>query len=205
MIDLHTFPTSNGQRVTIMLEECALPYRVHSVDLSKGEQRAPEFLALNPVGAIPVLVDPDGPGGAPLTLAQSAAILLYLAEKTGRFLPVPSPRRYVALQWLMHAVTDCAAATGAIFLLSARAPEKSAANLAWFEERLLQQFRAVDTRLADRDWLADELSIADFALYPVFAVRKALVEKAGGLPNLTRWAAALAARPAVARAMAADA
>jgi GST-like protein len=201
MIDLHTFPTSNGQRVAIMLEECALPYRVRTVDLAKGEQRAPEFLKLNPVGAIPVIVDPDGPGHSPLTLAQSSAILLYLAEKTGRFLPPPSARRYEALQWLMHAVTDCAAATGSIFLLSARAPEKSAANVAWFEDRLLQQFRAADARLAGRDWLADELSIADFALYPVFAVRAALVAKAGDLPNLTRWAAALAARPAVARAM----
>ena len=205
MIDLYTFPTSNGQRVTIMLEECALPYRVRTVDLSKREQRAPEFLKLNPVGAIPVIVDPDGPGAAPLTLAQSAAILLYLAEKTGRFLPPSSSRRYVALQWLMHAVTDCAAATGAIFQLSARAPEKSAVNVAWFEERLLQQFRAANARLAGRDWLADELSIADIALYPVFAVRRALVEKAGDLPNLTRWAAALAARPAVTRAMGPDA
>ena len=99
MIDLHTFPTSNGQRVTIMLEECALPYRVRTVDLSKGEQLAPEFLKLNPVGAIPVIVDPDGPGSAPLTLAQSSAILLYLAEKTGRFLPpaVGAPLRGAAV------------------------------------------------------------------------------------------------------------
>ena len=205
MIDLYTFPTSNGQRVAIMLEECGLPYRVRTVDLAKGEQRTPEFLELNPSGAIPVIVDPEGPGGAALTLAQSAAILLYLAEKTGRFLPAPSPRRYAALQWLMHAVTDCAASTGAIFLLSARAPEKSAANVTWLEERLLRQFHAADARLADREWLADELTVADFALYPVYAVRKALVEKAGDLPNLTRWATALAARPAVARAMAEDA
>jgi GST-like protein len=201
MIELYTFPTSNGQRVAIMLEECALPYRVRTVDLSKGEQRAPEFLKLNPAGAIPVIVDPEGPGKTPLTLSQSSAILLYLAEKTGRFLPASPAARYAALQWLMHAVTDCAATTGSIFQLSMRVPEKSAANVAWLEERMLQQFRAADTRLAGRDWLADELSIADFALYPVFAVRKPLVDKAGDLPNLTRWAAALAARPAVARAM----
>ena len=201
MIDLYTFPTSNGQRVSIMLEECALPYRVRKVDLSKGEQRSAEFLQLNPAGAIPVIVDPDGPGGKPLTLAQSAAILVYLGEKTARFLPSDSARRYAVLQWTMHATTDCAASTGSIFLLSALAPEKSAANVRWFEERLLRQFRVADARLAGRDWLADEISIADFALYPVFAVRKALVEAAGDLPNLARWAAALAARPAVARAM----
>ena len=167
----------------------------------KGEQRSAEFLQLNPAGAIPVIVDQDGPGGKPLTLAQSAAILVYLAEKTGRFLPSDPARRYPALQWTMHAATDCAASTGSIFLLSALVPEKSAANVKWFEERLLRQFRVADARLAGREWLADEISIADFALYPVFAVRKALVEAAGDLPNLARWAAALAARPAVARAM----
>ncbi len=201
MIDLYTFPTSNGQRVAIMLEECALPYRLRAVDLSKGEQRTAEFLQINPAGAIPVIVDAEGPGGKPLTLAQSAAILVYLAEKSGRFLPAESARRYLVLQWMMHAASDCAASTGSIFLLSALAPEKSAANVKWFEERLLRQFRIADARLAGREWLADELSIADFALYPVFAVRKALVEAAGDLPNLARWAAALAARPAVARAM----
>jgi GSH-dependent disulfide-bond oxidoreductase len=201
MIEFHTFPTSNGQRVAIMLEECALPYRVRTVDLAKGEQRTPEFLRLNPAGAIPVIVDPEGPGGTPLALAQSAAILIYLAEKTGRFLPSDTARRYQTLQWTMHAASDCAASTGSIFLLSALAPEKSAANVKWFEDRLLRQFRIADARLAGREWLADEISIADFALYPVFVVRKALVEAAGDLPNLARWAAALAARPAVARAM----
>jgi len=205
MIDLYTFATSNGQRVAIMLEECALPYRVRKVDLAKGEQRNLEFLQLNPAGAIPVIVDPDGPDGKPLTLAQSAAILVYLAEKAGRFLPSDSARRYLALQWTMHAASDCAAATGAIYQLTALAPEKSAANVAWFQERLLRQFRVADTRLAAREWLADEISIADFALYPVFASRRALVEAAGDLPNLTRWAAALEARPAVARAMQAGA
>lgn len=201
MIEFHTFPTSNGQRVAIMLEECGLPYRVRTVDLAKGEQRAPEFLRLNPAGAIPVIVDPEGPGGTPLTLAQSAAIMIYLAEKTGRFLPSDTARRYQTLQWTMHAASDCAASTGSIFLLSALAPEKSAANVKWFEERLLRQLRIADGRLAGREWLADEISIADFALYPVLVVRKALVEAAGDLPNLARWAAALAARPAVARAM----
>ena len=205
MIEFFTFPTSNGQRVAIMLEECGLPYRVRTVDLTKGEQRNPEFLQLNPAGAIPVIVDPEGPGGKPLTLAQSAAILIYLAEKTGRFLPSDTARRYLTLQWMMHAASDCAASTGSIFQLSALAPEKSPANVKWFEERLLRQLRVADARLAGREWLAGEISIADFALYPVFAVRKALVDAAGDLPNLMRWAAALAARPATARAMQEDA
>jgi len=201
VIDFHTNDTSNGQRVAIMLEECGLAYRVHKVDLAGGEQLRPEFLALNPSGAIPVIVDPDAPGGEPLALAQSGAILLYLAEKTGRFMPADPRRRAVAQQWLMHAVSDCAAASGTIYVLSARVPEKSPANVAFFEQRLLRQLRAADARLAGREWLADELSVADFALYPVYAVRKALVDAAGDLPQLTRWGAALAGRPAVARAM----
>jgi GST-like protein len=201
MIDFHTYDTSNGQRVAIMLEECGLAYRVHKVDLAQGEQLRPEFLALNPSGAIPVIVDPDGPGGQPLALAQSGAILLYLAEKTGRFLPADPRRRAIAQQWLMQALSDSAATSGTIFALAHRAPEKSPANVAFFEQRLLRQLRAADSRLAGREWLADELSIADFALYPVYAVRKALVDAAGDLPQLTRWGAALAARPAVARAM----
>jgi len=201
MIELYTYDTSNGQRVAIMLEECGLPFRIHKVDLAKGEQRHPEFLRLNPTGAIPVIVDADGPGGRPLTLAQSGAILLYLAEKAGRFLPREPERRAIAQQWLMHAVTDCAATSGVIYALSARAPDKSAANVAFFEERLLRYLSVADARLADREWLADEPSIADFALYPIYAVRKAVIDAAGGMPNLGRWAAALAGRPGVARAM----
>jgi GSH-dependent disulfide-bond oxidoreductase len=200
LIEFYTYTTSNGQRVAIMLEECGLAYRAHKVDLTKGEQRAPEFLRVNPTGAIPVIVDTDGPGGRSLTLPQSGAILLYLAEKTGRFMPADPARRAATLQWLMHAVTDCAAATSAIYTLSARVPEKSPANVAYFEERLLRFLGVADARLADREWLADELSIADFALYPIHAARKALVDGAG-MTHLARWADTLAARPAVARAM----
>src|SRR6187455_1063486 len=105
MIDFYTAQTSNGQRAAIMLEECGLAYKLHKVDLQGGEQRKPEFLAVNPDGAIPAIVDHDGPGGKRLALAQSAAIVLYLAEKTGRFLPGDAGRRAQALQWLMQATT----------------------------------------------------------------------------------------------------
>lgn len=201
MIDFYTFQTSNGHRVALMLEECELPYRVHWVDLMKGEQRKPDYLALNPAGAIPTIVDSDGPGGKPLTLAQSGAILLYLAQKTGRYLPSDPARRALAWQWLMFAVTDCMGATAGIFFETALLPEKAPANLKWYEERLLRFFRVADGRLAGRDWLADEISIADFALYPIYALRKALVDAAGNLPNLTRWGGTLAERPAVQRAL----
>jgi len=202
MIDFHTFATSNGQRVAILLEECALPYRVHWIDLMKGEQHTPGFLKLNPAGAIPVIVDPEGPDGKPLTLSQSGAIVIYLAEKTGRFIPLDPVRRLTALQWLLQATTDAARASSAIFLVSTLVPEKFPGNTAFFEQQCLRYLRSADGRLADREYLADELSIADFALYPVYAVRKALIEQAGDLAHLSRWGNTMAARPAVARAMA---
>lgn len=201
MIELYTFSTSNGQRAAIILEECGLPYRVHKVDLTKDEQKTPEFLNINPAGAIPALVDADGPNGAPLKLSQSAAIMLYAATKAGKFLPEDLPRRAVALQWLLFAVTDVARASTSIFLCSSIVPDKSPANIAYFEQQTLRYLRVADQRLAGREFLADELSVADFALYPLYAARKALVDKAGDLPELTRWGAALALRPGVARGM----
>lgn len=200
MIDLYTFNTSNGHRAAIILEECGLPYRVHKVDLAKGEHKTPAFLNINPAGAIPAIVDHDVPGG-PLKLSQSGAIVLYAAEKTGRFLPADPARRALALQWLMLAVTDVARASTSIFLSSTVLPDKSPANVAYFEEQTLRYLRVAETRLAGRDFLADELSVADFALYPLYAVRKALVDKAGDLPELSRWGASLAARPGVDKGM----
>jgi GST-like protein len=201
VIEFYTWQSSNGQRAGILLEECGFDYRVHKVDLTKGEQRNPEFLKINPAGAIPVIVDPDGPGGKPLTVAQSGAIDLYLAEKAGRFIPVEPSRRVAAYQWFMQALTDCAPTSTGIFFSTILLPDKSPANAAWFEARMQQQFRLADAQLATREWLADELSIADFALYPIYAVRKALADAAGNLKHLERWGAALAARPGVAKAM----
>ena len=201
MIELYAAQSSNGQRAAIVLEECGLPYRVHKLDLMKGEQRTPEFLRINPAGAIPVIVDPDGPGGAPITLAQSGAIAIYAAEKTGKYLSRDPVRRALALQWLMHAVTDVMGASMGVFFETVLLPEKVPANLKFCEERLLRQFRVADQRLAGREWLADELSIADFALYPICAVRKPYIDGAGDMPDLARWMAAIASREAVVRAM----
>jgi GSH-dependent disulfide-bond oxidoreductase len=199
MIDLYTWDTSNGLRVAIMLEECGLPYRVHRVDLMKGEQAQPAFLALNPVGAIPVLVDSEAPGGTPLTLSQSGAILQYLADKTGRFMPRAPVARAVALQWLMFAITDCMLATAMIFHNTTLVPEKSQVNAGYFATRLARYFGVIDGRLAGREWLADELSIADFALFPIVRFRPEVIAQAGNLPHLVAWRDRLAARPAVAK------
>jgi len=201
MIDLYLAPTANGLRASIALEECGLAYRAHKVDLAKGEQRSPEFLKLNPAGQIPVVVDSDGPAGQPLTLCQSGAIILYLATKTGRFLPKDPARHAQALQWFMQGATDVAPTSGAIFQLEFVSPEKNAAITEHFKKRLLGFFGVCERHLQGREFFADELSVADLMLYPNFSARKALIDQAGGFPNLQRWGAALAARPGVARGM----
>ena len=201
MIDLYTFTTSNGHRAGIVLEECGLPYRAHRVDLTKGEQKAPEFLEINPAGMIPVIVDPEGPGGRALVLAQSGAIALYCAEKAGKFLPRDPAARAIAMQWLMQALTDTARASSTVFLTSSLVPDKSEANVEFFTQQTLRFFRQADQRLRGRDFLADEVSIADFALYPLYAVRKDLIDEAGDLSELSRWGSAMAARPGVSKGM----
>jgi GSH-dependent disulfide-bond oxidoreductase len=201
MLDFYTWDTSNGLRVAIMLAECGLPHEVHRVDLMKGEQRAAQFLALNPVGAIPVLRDSEAPGGASVTLSQSGAIMIYLAEKTGRFLPAAGAARALALQWFTFAITDCMLATSMMFHNSTLVPDKSQANVDYFAERLARYFGVVDARLAGREWLADELSIADFALYPIVHFRGEVIEKAGNPKNLIAWRDRLARRPAIAPLM----
>lgn len=201
MIDLYFAPTGNGQRARIAIEETGLPYRLHRVDFAA---KSAEFLAVNPVGAIPAIVDDDGPGGQRITLAQSSAIVIYAANKVGKLWPASDAGRIAALQWMMMAATDAAPGSGVIFLAANALPDKSPANNEFLENRLLNFFRHFDRRLAGRDFLADEYSVADIALYPVYAARKGIVEKAGGLANLDRWAASIAARPAVQRAMKAD-
>jgi GST-like protein len=203
-VELYAANSSNSQRAAIMLEECGIPYRVRAVDLAGGEQRGDAFLAVNPAGAVPVMVDPAGPDGKPLTLAQSGAILLYLATKSGRFLPQDPALRAAAFQWFMFATTDIAGASGMIYFCGSLVPDRSAANVGWVEDRLTRYFRVANARLESRRYLADELSIADFALYPVVRVRYGLVEHAGDLPHLARWSDELAARPGVARGIAAS-
>jgi GSH-dependent disulfide-bond oxidoreductase len=201
MIDLYLAGTANGLRASVALEECGLAYTAHKIDLTTGEQRTPGFLKLNPAGQIPVIVDRDGPGGKPLTLAQSGAIILYCAEKSGRFLPKDLARRANVLQWFMQGATDLAPTSGAIFQLEMVAPEKNAAISEHFKKRLLSFFDVCDKQLEGRDYLAAELSVADFMVYPNFAARKVLVDAAGGFANLQRWGSTMAARPGVQKGM----
>jgi len=203
MIDLYTAGTANGQRAAIALEETGLAYKAHKLNLQAGDQKQAQYLQINPSAMIPAIVDSDGAGGKPVTVTQSGAILLYAAEKSGKLLPRDVGRRAAAHEWMLQACSDCAGASSGIFLLSNMAPEKSPANVEFFETRLLRFLRAADARLAKRDYLADELSVADIALYPIYAARRALADKAGDLSNLTRWGAMMAARPAVQKGLAA--
>jgi GST-like protein len=200
MIDLYTYETSNGQRASIMLEECGLPYKPIKVDLERGEQKTPNFLKINPAGQIPVLVDPDRPGGKPVTIAQSGAIILYLAEKTNKLTPRDPVRRALAQQWFLQAMTDVAPSSAILFLVGT-IPEITTSTRKLFEQRMLGNLRNTDRRLSETEYLAGEFSIADVALYPTVAFRRELIEQNGELRHLMRWMATMAARPAVQRGM----
>ena len=202
MIDLYTANTSNGQRAAIILEECGLAHRVHNFDLFKGEHKNPEFLAIAPAGAIPVIVDPEGPGGKPITLAQSCAIIVYAAEKAGKFISSDPARRACAMQWLIQSAADVSASSGGIFFNMMLLPDKSEQNGKWYLERAMRHFTDCDRQLGHGDYLAGELSIADFALYPVYVVRKKVIEEAGSLPNLARWGERMASRVGVQKGLA---
>jgi len=201
MIELYMWGTANGLRASVALAETGLEHRIHQVDLTKGEHKRPEYLKLNPAGQIPVMVDSDGPGGAPLTLAQSGAILLYASEKSGKLMPRDPVRRALAYQWLMYAMSDVAPTSGAIFQLENAAPEKSPAIVDFFKKRLVAFFRNANARLDGREYLADEVSVADLALYPVYATRKPVLDEAGGMDALRRWGERMAGRPGVQKGM----
>jgi len=199
MIRLYTWGTGNGLRASVALAESGLEYEVHKIDLGKGEQKSPEYAKINPSGVIPAIVDTDGPEGKPVALAQSGAIILYVAEKCGKFIPKDPMRRAFAYQWFMQACSDVAGGSGTLFQSENMAPDKSIANIDFFRKKLLASFSSVDRQLAGREFVADEFSIADLALYPPYALRKALLPE---LKNLARWGAKMAVRPGIQKGMA---
>ena len=196
MIDLYFAPTSNGLRALCTLEESGLAFTRHPISLQAGDHKKPEFLAMNPAGRIPVMVDRDGPGGKPLTLAQSGAISIYVAEKSGKLLPSDPAQRAATLQWLLAACSDAAGAAMGMFVLSAK-PE--AAEV--LQRSLQGQFKLWDAQLASREWVAGEYSIADIGFFTIYNGRKAIVDPESKYANLARWGAAMAARPGIARAL----
>jgi len=203
MIDLYAAGTSNGMRARIALEECGLAYEFHPVALDKGEHKSAAFLAMNPNGQIPVIVDRDGPGGKPLTLSQSTAILIYCAEKSGKFMPKDGAARAAMLEALMSASTDVTPVFGAYFAV-VRAKEPHAPSAQMFKDRVRAFFKVWDGKLARRKYCAgDDVTIADFSLYAGYArIKGAVPDVLEGLPNVARWAGEMGARPGIRKATA---
>jgi GST-like protein len=201
MIDLYTWGTPNGRKVSIMLEECALPYRSHSIDIGKGQQHEPAFVAINPNSKIPAIVDSDGPGGKPFTLFESGAILLYLAKKTGRFFPLDERRQFETLQWLMFQMGGVGPMFGQAHHFLRAAPEP----VPYATERYVKESRrlygVLDSHLKHHDYLADEYSVADIATYPWVARHEWHKVDLADFPQVKRWFETIKARPAVARGM----
>ena len=202
MIDLYAAGTSNGLRARMALEECGLPYKLHPVALEKGENKTPQFLALNANGQIPVIVDHEGPGGRPVTLSQSSAILVYCAEKSGKLMPKEGAKRAAMWQALMSASTDITPTIGSIFAVQ-RSKDPHAPTAALFKERFRQYFKVWDDALGRQAYAAgDEMTIADLSLYAGWVRIKAVSpDLCEGLANFERWAAEMAARPSMQRAV----
>jgi GST-like protein len=202
MIDLYSWPTPNGHKVHIMLEECALPYRVHPVDIGAGEQFAPEFLEISPNNKIPAIVDSDGPDGRPMPLFESGAILVYLAAKTGRLLPQGLGDRYAALQWLMFQVGHVGPMLGQAHHFRQYAPERIEYAVDRYTREAARLYGVMDRRLARAEYFAGAYSIADIAIYPWTRPHQNQGVDLAQFPHVQRWSQAMAARPAVQRGLA---
>ena len=204
MIQLHYWPTPNGHKVTLFLEEAGLPYELQPVDIGAGDQFKPEFLAISPNNKMPAIVDTEpADGGAPLSVFESGAILLYLAEKTGQFLPAGLRGRNEALEWLFWQMAGLGPMTGQYGHFHVYAPESIDYAKDRYRREVERLMGVLDKRLAGRAFITgDALTIADMACHPwIDAYAKAPLDMAA-FPDLRRWHAALAARPAVQRAYA---
>ncbi len=203
MIDLYTWPTPNGHKIHIMLEECALPYAVHAVDIGTGEQFDPEFLAISPNNKIPAIVDSDGPGGKPFTLFESGAILLYLAGKTGRFLPRSERGKYRTLEWLMFQMSGFGPMLGQAHHFRIYAPERIEYAYQRYTREAARLYGVIDRRLAETGaFIAGrQYTIADMALWPWARSHANQGIDFADYPQVARWFEIIGARGAVKRAV----
>ena len=200
MIQLYTWKTPNGRKVSVMLEEIGLPYEIHPIDLSKGDQFKPEYLAINPNNKIPAIIDTDGPGGKPLTLFESGAILMYLAEKTGKFWPLDMRKRYEVMQWLMFQMGGVGPMFGQANYFF-RASEKVPYAIERYHKEARRLYGVLDKQLEQQEYLAGEYSIADIATYPWVGRHEMHQVKLEDFPDVKRWFDTISARPAVQRGM----
>ncbi len=201
-IELYYWPTPNGWKISIMLEECGLPYEVKYVNISKGEQFEPAFLAISPNNRMPAIVDPDGPGGKPISIFESGAILQYLGNKTGKFYPKPVRQRVEVEQWLFWQMCNLGPMCGQAHHFRNYARETIPYAIERYTNEVTRLYGVMDRRLAERDFLAGRYSIADMACYGWVRPWKRQGQDIEKFPNLKRWFETVGARPAVRRGMA---
>jgi GSH-dependent disulfide-bond oxidoreductase len=201
VIELYTWGTPNGRKVSIMLEEVGLAYHTHAVDISKGEQHRPDFIAINPNGRIPAIVDGDGPGGKPIRVFESGAILIYLAEKTGKLLAAEPRQRMETLVWLMFQMGGVGPMFGQAHHFLRAAPEPVPYGIERYTKETRRLYGVLDRRLGEEPYLAGDYSIADIATYPWVARHEWHKVELKDFPNVARWYQAIGERPAVVRGM----
>jgi GST-like protein len=204
-IELYYWPTPNGWKISIMLEECGLPYDVHSVDIGKGDQFKPEFLAISPNNKMPAIVDPDGPGGQPISVFESGAILQYLGRKTGQLYPSDERQRVEVDQWLFWQMAGLGPMAGQTHHFRIYAPEPIPYAVERYTNETNRLYGVLNKRLADRDYLAGEYSIADIASYSWAKLWERQGQDIAQFPNMQRWLERIYARPAVKRGLAVNA
>ncbi len=199
MIDLYTWPTPNGHKIHIMLEECALPYNVHPIDIGAGDQFKPEFLKISPNNKMPAIVDSSGPDGKPISMFESGAILIYLAGKTGRFMPADVRGKYNVLQWLMFQMGSVGPMLGQAHHFRQYAPEQIEYAVNRYTNEAKRLYGVMNRQLAQSRYIAGDYSIADIAIFPWTRSYKNQGVELEEFPHAKRWFDAIAARPAVQR------
>lgn len=202
MIEFYYWPTPNGKKIALMLEECGLPYATRPINILQGEQFAADFLAISPNNKIPAIVDSEGPGDAPFSLFESGAILQYLAEKTGRFLPADPAGRYRVLEWLNFQTASMGPMFGQCGHFLGYAPEKIPYAIERYQNETKRLYGVMDERLDGRDYIAGDYSIADMAIYPWIDVRWLHEIDIDEYPRVAEWFARVGNREAVQRGMA---
>ncbi|MCX7306721.1 MAG: glutathione binding-like protein [Afipia sp.] len=203
MIDLYYWPTPNGHKIMMFLEEAGLDYKIHPVNIGKGDQFKPEFLAFSPNNRMPAIIDrKPADGGKPVEIFESGAILIYLAEKTGKFMPPDLRKRFDVLQWLMWQMGGLGPMAGQNHHFKMYAPEKLPYAIDRYVNETNRLYGVLNKRLADRDYVAGEYSIADMASYPWIVPYERQGQKMEDFPHLKRWFEAIKAKPATVRAYA---
>ncbi len=199
MIDLYTWPTPNGHKIHIMLEECALPYNVHPIDIGAGDQFRPEFLKISPNNKMPAIIDSNGPDGKPISMFESGAILIYLSGKTGRFMPADVRGKYNVLQWLMFQMGSVGPMLGQAHHFRQYAPEQIEYAVNRYTNETKRLYGVMNRQLGQSRYIAGDYSIADIAIFPWTRSYKNQGVELEEFPHVKRWFDAIAARPAVQR------